>query len=184
MKIKKAFDICKKSGSITTYFINGEQWLCDGSALYPIPGVPELSEEYICQLYDINDKQREKISFHIYADVPQKIDFNDAAKNEVPAEPLSINIVVDGLGECVPLLWERGLTLIKRQYLAPLSDSQDENITYWVRYYSENEEKVYVVIKIGLLLYAIIAPISPLDNIVKNIESLYTAAKTTIIEAK
>ena len=116
--------------------------------------------------------------------MPQKIDFNDAAKNEVPAEPLSINIVVDGLGECVPLLWERGLTLIKRQYLAPLSDSQDENITYWVRYYSENEEKVYVVIKIGLLLYAIIAPISPLDNIVKNIESLYTAAKTTIIEAK
>lgn len=77
-----------------------------------------------------------------------------------------------------------GLTLIKRQYLAPLSDSQDENITYWVRYYSENEEKVYVVIKIGLLLYAIIAPISPLDNIVKNIELLYTAAKTTIIEAK
>ena len=142
--------------------------------------MPELSEEYICQRYDINDKQREKICFHIGADVPQKIDFNDATKNEVPAEPLSINIVVDGLGECVPLLWERGLILIKRQYLAPLSDLQDDNITYWVRYYLENEDKVYVVVKIGLLMYAIIAPIEPLDNIARDIESLYIAAKTTI----
>lgn len=66
MKIKKAFDICKKN-KIISIFGNekGEQWLSDGYAVYPIFGLPELNEDYICKLYDINDAQRDKIRFTI-----------------------------------------------------------------------------------------------------------------------
>lgn len=65
MKIKKAFDICKKTKLIATFFINESQWLTDGIGAYLIDGAPVLSEEYICGLYDISDKQHEKIHFKI-----------------------------------------------------------------------------------------------------------------------
>lgn len=48
MKIKKAFDICKKN-KVISIFSNekGEQWLSDGYVVYPIFGLPELNEDYI-----------------------------------------------------------------------------------------------------------------------------------------
>ena len=62
MKIKKAFDICKRDNNIATYSITkGELWLTNGVAAWSLNDVPDLSEDYICQLYDINDKKREKI---------------------------------------------------------------------------------------------------------------------------
>lgn len=66
MKIKKAFDICKKNKSIYISMTSeGEQWLSDGNAVYPIFELPLLNENYICKLYDINDAQRDKITFII-----------------------------------------------------------------------------------------------------------------------
>ena len=86
MKIKKAFDICKKN-KIISIFGNekGEQWLSDGYAVYPIFGLPELNEDYICKLYDINDAQRDKIRFTISQTKPL-IDVEDCSADETPAE--------------------------------------------------------------------------------------------------
>lgn len=62
MKTKKCFDICKKSGVFYVYQAEyNEQWLPDGSACYPITGLPMLTEDSICKLYDINDTQRNKV---------------------------------------------------------------------------------------------------------------------------
>jgi hypothetical protein len=45
MKIKKAFDICKKNKSIYISMTSeGEQWLSDGNAVYPIFELPLLNE--------------------------------------------------------------------------------------------------------------------------------------------
>lgn len=52
----------------------GEQWLSDGNAVYPIFELPLLNENYICKLYDINDAQRDKITFIIAKGKPE-IDF-------------------------------------------------------------------------------------------------------------
>lgn len=66
MKIKKAFEICKKQGVIRIYRNDyDEQYLSDGLAIYPIFELPNLNEDYICRLYDITDSQREKIAFDI-----------------------------------------------------------------------------------------------------------------------
>lgn len=51
MKTKKCFDICKKSGVFYVYQAEyNEQWLSDGSACYPITGLPMLTEDSICKL--------------------------------------------------------------------------------------------------------------------------------------
>ena len=179
MKIKKAFDICKKMHDISTFTIPGyEQWLTNGFAAWPLCGVPELSEEYICQLYDINDKQREKISFHINMEIPKNYCFNDSDRFEVPAQPLSMNIVIKGKGILQPLLFERGLVLIEKRFTEPLMDSQEEDITYWIRY--ADTDNVYVAVKVGLLLYAIIVPTVLTDTDYTGIKSIYTAATVTM----
>lgn len=176
MKIKKAFDICKRDNNIATYSItDGELWLTNGVAAWALNDVPELSEDYICQLYDINDKKREKIHFHINMEVPEHLNLNDADPKEFPAEPLTTNLVLQGKGIVQPLLWERGLVLIEKQYLEPLSDYQEEDISYWIRY--ADAEAVYVAVKVGLLLYAIIVPTKPTDSNLTDIVSLYAAAK-------
>ena len=49
MKTKKCFDICKKSEVFYVYQAEyDEQWLSDGSACYPITGLPMLTEDSIC----------------------------------------------------------------------------------------------------------------------------------------
>lgn len=179
MKIKKAFDICKKMHDISTFTVpGGEQWLTNGYAIWPLSGVPELSEEYICQLYDINDKQREKISFHINMEIPKNYCFNDSDRFEVPAQPLSMDIVIKGKGILRPLLFERGLVLIEKRFTEPLTDSQEEDITYWIRY--ADNDNVYVAVKVGLLLYAIIVPTTLTDTDYTGIKSIYTAATVTM----
>lgn len=179
MKIKKAFDICKKSHDISTFKVNkDEQWLTNGFAAWPLCGVPDLSEEYICQLYDITDKQSEKIHFQINMNVPEKLNFNDAYRDEIPAQPMTVNIVIKGKGVIQPLLFERGLVLIEKIYLEPLTDSQEEDISYWIRYI--DNESFYVVVKVGLLISAVIMPTPMMDSYYTAIESIYTAAVATI----
>ena len=187
MKIKKAFDLCKRSGEITTYIVDDEQWLSSGTAAWPLSGVPELSEEYICQLYDIDDNKREKIVFRICNEAPERIDFRDAVTHELPAQPLDINVVITGQGECIPMIWEGGLILINREYLKPLSDLQEEDISYWIRFLDDGDEllakdnkSIYVAVKVGLLIYAIIMPVSPSDSFFESVQSMYTAAKATV----
>lgn len=67
------------------------------------------------------------------------------------------------------------MVLIEKQYLEPLSDYQEEDISYWIRY--ADAEAVYVAVKVGLLLYAIIVPTKPTDSNLTDIVSLYAAAK-------
>lgn len=116
MKIKKAFDICKKN-KIISIFGNekGEQWLSDGYAVYPIFGLPELNEDYICKLYDINDAQRDKIRFTISQTKPL-IDVEDCSADETPAEMWDISIIYDGK-VMLPISTAEGLMFIDRVYL-------------------------------------------------------------------
>jgi hypothetical protein len=91
MKIKKAFDICKKNKVISIFGNEkGEQWLSDGYAVYSIFGLPELNEDYICKLYDINDAQRDKIRFTISQTKPL-IDVEDCSADETLAEMWDIS---------------------------------------------------------------------------------------------
>ena len=179
MKIKKAFDICKKSHNIATFKINEEeQWLTNGFAAWPLCGVPDLSEEYICQLYDITDKQSEKIHFQINMNVPKTLNFDDACRYEIPAQPMTVNILIKGKGSLQPLLFERGLVLVEKVYLEPLTDTQEEDISYWIRYI--DNENFYVAVKVGLLLCAVIYPTPMTDSDYTAIESIYTAAVETM----
>ena len=64
MKIKSIAAICKKNKQVVLfnrYSDSGtiSQYIGDGSAVYPISGLPELDEESILTIFDVPEKQRE-----------------------------------------------------------------------------------------------------------------------------
>ncbi|MEE0873979.1 MAG: hypothetical protein UIH27_11040 [Ruminococcus sp.] len=176
MKIKKAIDICKKSKMIGTFYADDEQWVTNGEAAFSVPGICRLTEEYICALYDINDNQREKIQFKINCKTPDVISRGDIDPAETEAQVLKIGVDLDGLGLCIPLKTEQGIIFIQRRYLEPLLDVPESELLFFKRT-TDDGKKTFIAVKIGLLLYAIIAPVIINDEIVRTLENLYTAAK-------
>lgn len=87
MKIKSIAAICKKSKRVVLYSkrnIEGDivqQYISDGSAVYPVSGLPALDEESILTIFDIPEKQREDW-FVKDADIPDGINFEDMDSSE------------------------------------------------------------------------------------------------------
>lgn len=182
MKIKKAFDICKKRGIFYIYKNeNEEQWLTDGSAMYPICGLPLLTEENVCRLYDITDAQRDKIAFNFLSHNPL-IDVSDRTVNETDAEMWDISIAFDGF-VLIPVTTEEGILFIERGYLTPLSDMPENEMTLTKR----NDElgNTYIVVKFGLIAYAFIAPVKIINqNFVNKLEKLYNQTRLALINSE
>ena len=176
MKIKKAIDICKKSKMIATLYVEDEQWITNGEACFSVAGICNLNEEYICALYDISDKQREKIQFKIGVNAPEVVSRGDIDPAETEAQILKIGVDLDGLGLCIPLKTEQGIIFIQRRYLEPLLDVPESELMFYKRT-TDDGKKTFIAVKIGLLLYAIIAPVIINDEVVRTLENLYTAAK-------
>lgn len=171
MKIKKAFDICKKNKSIYISMTSeGEQWLSDGNAVYPIFELPQLNENYICKLYDINDVQRDKITFIIAKGKPE-IDVNDSTADESLAEMWDIEIAYNGK-ILLPISTSEGLMFIDRTYLSPFADMPQQEMSLTLRYNSKSVP--YFAIKFGMIAYGFIAACEIVDeNLVNSLKALY-----------
>ena len=182
MKIKKAFDICKKRGIFYIYKNeNEEQWLSDGSAMYPICGLPLLTEENVCRLYDITDAQRDKIAFNFIAGNPP-LNVDDSTATETDAEMWDISIAYNG-NVLIPVSTEEGIVFIERGYLAPLSDMPENEMTLTRR--TSISGITYIVVKFGLIAYAFIAPERTVDiNFVTKLEKLSTHTRIALINSE
>lgn len=159
MKIKSIATICKRDKRIVLfnkYSEDGEtvaQYISDGSAVYPICGLPELDEESILTIFDVPEKDREKW-FVKYAQLPEEINFEDTDASERPIEEENISIMYAGRA-LKPLKTRRGLVFIDSRYLSPLSDVLDVLGFYeWITPYGTP----YIVAKAGFLLQAVIMP--------------------------
>ena len=158
MKIKSIATICKKNKQVVLfnrYSDSGtiSQYIGDGSAVYPISGLPELDEESILTIFDVPEKQREDWLVR-YRDIPEGISFEDTDATEKIIEQGNLSIVYSGK-TLKPLQTRRGLVFIESRYLSPVSDVLDVLELY---------ERVtpfgapYIVAKAGFLLQAVIMP--------------------------
>ena len=175
MKTKKAFDLCKKRSSIATFFFEDAQWLMTDIAAYSIAELPQLCEDSICKIYDISDKQREKIHFRIGVDVPEIVGRGDCDTAETEAKPMNIGIELPGIGLCCPFMTEQGVVFIQSAFLSPFSDVPESEIMFFSRTGSNGAQ--YIAVKVGLFLYAIITPVIATDDIVESLYKLYREAK-------
>lgn len=159
MKIKSIAAICKKNKNIAIferYSDDGDiltQYIGDGSAVYPVVGLPQLDKESLLTIFDVPEKQREDWFVQV-SGIPSEISFEDTDANEKPVEREAISIAYSGK-TLKPLQTRRGLVFIESRYLAPVSDVLDvlelyERIT--------PKGTPYIVAKAGFLLQAVIMP--------------------------
>mgnify|MGYP000841031953 CR=1 FL=1 len=159
MKIKSIAAICKKNKNIAIferYSDDGDiltQYIGDGSAVYPVVGLPQLDKESLLTIFDVPEKQREDWFVQV-AGIPSEISFEDMDANEKPVEREAISIAYSGK-TLKPLQTRRGLVFIESRYLSPVADVLDVLELYERR---TAEGAPYIVAKAGFLLQAVIMP--------------------------
>lgn len=88
MKIKSIAAICKKNKNIAIferYSDDGDiltQYIGDGSAVYPVVGLPQLDKESLLTIFDVPEKDRDNY-FVKTLGVPAGISFEDTDETEI-----------------------------------------------------------------------------------------------------
>ena len=87
MKIKSIAAICKKNKNIAIferYSDDGDiltQYIGDGSAVYPVVGLPQLNKESLLTIFDVPEKDRDNY-FVKTLGIPAGISFEDTDETE------------------------------------------------------------------------------------------------------
>lgn len=158
MKLKKLAALCSRAGMYKLYNqvrASGEvevQWLGDGEALYPLYGLPYVTEMELYRMLDVPDKKQDEIMF-AQDDLPEWMDVRDVCAGEQRVVESGVVIRVNG-AEMLPLRWEDKLIYISRRHLDPVSDAAELDL--YVRMGRKGQQ--YVVVKDGLQLVGIIMP--------------------------
>lgn len=159
MKIKSIAAICKKNKNIAIferYSDDGDiltQYIGDGSAVYPVIGLPPLDAESLLTIFDVPEKDRDNY-FVKTLGVPAGISFEDTDATERHVEREGISIIYSGR-TLKPIHTTRGLVFIESRYLSPAADVLDVLELYERR---TTEGTPYIVAKAGFLLQAVIMP--------------------------
>lgn len=123
MKIKSIAAICKKNKNIAIferYSDDGDiltQYIGDGSAVYPVVGLPQLDKESLLTIFDVPEKDRDNY-FVKTLGVPAGISFEDTDETERHVEREGISIIYSGR-TLKPIRTTRGLVFIESRYLCP-----------------------------------------------------------------
>ena len=159
MKIKSIAAICKKNKNIAIferYSDDGDiltQYIGDGSAVYPVIGLPPLDAESLLTIFDVPEKDRDNY-FVKTLGVPAGISFEDTDETERHVEREGISIIYSGR-TLKPIRTTCGLVFIESRYLSPVADVLDVLELYERR---TAEGTPYIVAKAGFLLQAVIMP--------------------------
>lgn len=120
MKIKSIAAICKKNKNIAIferYSDDGDiltQYIGDGSAVYPVVGLPQLDKESLLTIFDVPEKDRDNY-FVKTLGVPAGISFEDTDETERHVEREGISIIYSGR-TLKPIRTTRGLVFIESRY--------------------------------------------------------------------
>ena len=184
MKIKSIAAICKKNKNIAIferYSDDGDiltQYIGDGSAVYPVVGLPQLDKESLLTIFDVPEKDRNNY-FVKTLGVPVGISFEDTDETERHVEREGISIIYSGR-TLKPIRTTRGLVFIESRYLSPVADVLDVLELYERR---TAEGAPYIVAKAGFLLQAVIMPYDVINQqFVESLQSLTRECEFSLSE--
>lgn len=152
MNIVKIVNVCKKAKRLDLYSRGDMQWISDGFAIFPLLGAPKFSVDSIRATYDLPDS----VEIREHGELPRMYCFDDicASENQIFYE--KIQVCPSG-HDLLALRTQRGVTFIQRKYVEPVDDGAPA-----IGIYERITEagQLYIVIKRGLLLEAVIMPMT------------------------
>lgn len=158
MKISAIEKICKESRVIRLFEVDGVQWVATGYACYPLYGLPCMTAEQMCGMFDIPEDKRGKFTLRDEDDAPSRYSFKDYDRDEQPLKQSNVSVVVDGV-VLVPCLTDTGLMWIQPRLFAPFTSVKSEageGVTYHVR--TTEDGGRYVAVKRGMSLCGLVMP--------------------------
>lgn len=182
MKLKKVAALCAKNERFYLTDEVGEdgelirQWLGDGTALYPLSGLPVLDEDNLCAMFDIPEKKREKCFFN-RGTMPEWMNTRDCVACEWALKDEWPKVAHNGY-VLKPLSTHDGISFIQTDYLSPLDDMAD----YLQLYERTNDAgQPYIVAKNGMRIAAVIMPMNLVNlDIVEKLEALAYKCRATL----
>lgn len=157
MIIKKIAKLCKRAGAVVLWYDarHDTQWISNGSAAWPLYGMPLLDTDNVLTVLDIPEKDWPKITVREMA-LPEAYDFND----DYEAGELGNPVVTISYGGqlLMPMSTTSGTLLVDPELFAPLRDNNQ--LTVHLRREQSGQGKHYLAVKRGLLLQGIVMPLS------------------------
>lgn len=171
MKIRKLAALCKAAKHIQLVDEkNGKQWVGNGATLYPLLGLPTMSEVQVMRMFDIPQSDNEK--YHVHrADVDDlPVDLSDIANGETKLQPPDICITYAGQ-KFMPLAASGTVLWINPEYLDPVRKSGDLDLYKRV----DSRGIPYIAVKAGMMLEAIIYPLNMGEKLINRLKALGSA---------
>lgn len=159
MRLSKIAGLCKQRRVISLLNCNGKngemtQWLGDGDGMYLLTGLPVVDTHNVCTMFDLTDKQLEKIAICPSYDTGG-LSYADSIADEFQIQS-EYTICYDICGATLlPLMTGDGIVFINRRYLEPVSDDIT-SLTFWERHDCNGE--LYIAVKVGMFLQAVLKP--------------------------
>lgn len=151
MKYSKIAKLIKKSKRLIIHTDGKEQWISDGAAVYPVLGMPKMSETEM--LTFLNFQDNDKINVTEWNG--ENAMLSDTDPNEELIESFGPTILVKD-EKCVVFYTSIGALIINENYLTPvLSHYSEGEPTFYFRC---TNGKPYIAVKKGLYLLAAILP--------------------------
>ncbi len=177
---KKIVDLAQKEKRMVLYTLpGGYQYVGVARAIYPLLGVPVMSEDAIRAVYALPDtvKVEEKEA------LPEEFDFALAVKGEQPVfyEKIQLQPV------CTPLIslrCSRGVVFIEAAALKPLEPGENGECILYER--QDTYGRPYIVAKQGMLAEAVILPRSDVlrADWLDDLQNLSSALRQTFEQEK
>ncbi|MEA5151982.1 MAG: hypothetical protein VB039_05210 [Oscillospiraceae bacterium] len=177
MKIKAIAALAKKNKYIQMWDDEKTrvQWISNGYAAYPLYGMPELDGESVLTVLDVPEMEREKYTVRM-GPMPDGCVFDDTDETERALAP-TVGLTLGYGGQVLaPARTSLGLLFFDPEFLRPVQDKPYE------LYERETDGgRIYLAIKSGLLLTAVIMPKAPNEeDILDRLETLERELRTTI----
>lgn len=185
MKFKVIGNICKKKKTAIIFnrvTVNSagmevcQQYISDGSAIYPVIGLPYINEETLLTMWDIPEKQRDSWTVRTLP-VPDCIDFRDTIAVDSQVRETDF-VLYQNQSKLRAIATSRGIVFIDLGYLAPLVDSFDVMQMYER---INDAGQLYIVVTAGLWLQAIIFPYKIIDkDFIEKLDYILNECETSL----
>lgn len=185
MKFKVIGNICKKKKTAIIFdrvIVNSagmevcQQYISDGSAIYPVIGLPYINEETLLTMWDVPEKQRDSWVVNSLP-APDFIDFRDAIAVDSQVKETDF-VLYHNQSKLRAIETSRGIVFIDLGYLAPLADSFDVMQMYER---ISDDGQLYIVVTAGLWLQAIIFPYKLIDkDFIEKLDYILNECETSL----
>lgn len=176
MKISKIAKLCRNTKLVCTTITEAGLWIGNSKATYFVPEFMNMDNDGIALAFGLDERQKEKVVF-------TNVDMNEFNLQDIdPAESLCVPIGFDFWEDgniLRPYKTEAGVLCLAGDYLEPLQDKTEMREIY-LRYTKEG--KPYFAVKVGMIIYAIIAPAKGgiSSEFVNKLGEMYEMCKATI----